>query len=710
MIRCSSVRVRGGALNFSFWRDVKLERRGDIMFTRQKFKKLFISVLLLSFGAIFINEAYAYDNEVWESSGTYYWKINGSQAGNSSSLSTAINSCMGSNREVHVLTGGSLDGTINVPASNVKLYCHNNTFTRDFSGWGIKNSHDGFELYDMILRGGSDGYGIRSSGASHLKFINIEIYDCPWIGIRVDSKSSAPWEAWISDLEIKNVMVDNCGDHGIETYSIDGVDMDSIVVRNCNSCGLLLNRTKNGTIGTVNAYNCSWGSGYAGLRYANACEDITTEKLIADRCGRGFFIVQSGPSVNCHLNNAEIYECSDMGIWIENGTDCSVESGCCESSVSVSGSGSYANVGSSCDGFSLTINTTGSGSVSCSPDNATYAEGTSVELTAEPESGWEFDSWSGDGVSGSDNPLTITMNSARSITAVFSDIPVTDCAGVEDGNAYVDSCGQCVGGTTGQEPCQQDCNGDWGGDAYLDDYGICVGGETGLEPFTGAIEGEDATDYDGVIESDNTGYTGDGYINYTNEAGASAVWSICSDSSFSSEIAVRYSNGSGTNRNLSVSVNGNQQTGDLEIPPTDSWTDWKNAVVSVSLTEGENQLELVSLSSDGGPNIDIIGFSNSGVHVCQTNTKELRQNKQSGDMGILYSKGKISLRLKRQKKIQLGIYSISGRKVADLFKGRASVGLNLIEVDETGLTNGLYILILKDEGGVVIRQRLRFID
>ncbi|MBN1600472.1 MAG: T9SS type A sorting domain-containing protein, partial [Chitinispirillaceae bacterium] len=151
-----------------------------------------------------------------------------------------------------------------------------------------------------------------------------------------------------------NVRVEDCGDQGIETYSIDGVVMDSIVVKNCTSCGVLFNLTKNAKVGTINAYNCAWGTGYAGLRYANECTNITTDKLIADHCGRGFFIVKSGPSVNCHVNYAEIYECSDMGIWIENGTNCSVKAGCCESPISVSGSGSSVKVSRDCGSVGVT--------------------------------------------------------------------------------------------------------------------------------------------------------------------------------------------------------------------------------------------------------------------------------------------------------------------------------------------------------------------
>ncbi len=42
---------------------------------------------------------------------------------------------------------------------------------------------------------------------------------------------------------------------------------------------------------------------------------------------------------------------------------------------------------------------------------------------------------------------------------------VVDCHGVVGGSAYLDECGDCVGGTTGADPCEQDCAGTWGGPA-----------------------------------------------------------------------------------------------------------------------------------------------------------------------------------------------------------------------------------------------------
>ncbi len=58
----------------------------------------------------------------------------------------------------------------------------------------------------------------------------------------------------------------------------------------------------------------------------------------------------------------------------------------------------------------------------------------------------------------------------------------TDCAGAEQGSAYVDACGQCVGGATGAVPCASDCAGVPGGVAVSDGCGVCTGGTTGVAP------------------------------------------------------------------------------------------------------------------------------------------------------------------------------------------------------------------------------------
>jgi C1A family cysteine protease len=74
--------------------------------------------------------------------------------------------------------------------------------------------------------------------------------------------------------------------------------------------------------------------------------------------------------------------------------------------------------------YTLTINTSGSGTVTKSPDQATYTPDTVVTLTANPATGWTFSEWSGD-INGVANPTTITMDSDKTVTATFNILTYT---------------------------------------------------------------------------------------------------------------------------------------------------------------------------------------------------------------------------------------------------------------------------------------------
>jgi len=81
--------------------------------------------------------------------------------------------------------------------------------------------------------------------------------------------------------------------------------------------------------------------------------------------------------------------------------------------------------------FTLTTSVTGSGSVTRSPNQQSYAAGTVVTLTASAATGFAFTNWSGD-VGGSANPVAVTMNANKSVVANF--VPVN--TGGLDFNLY----------------------------------------------------------------------------------------------------------------------------------------------------------------------------------------------------------------------------------------------------------------------------------
>ncbi len=76
-------------------------------------------------------------------------------------------------------------------------------------------------------------------------------------------------------------------------------------------------------------------------------------------------------------------------------------------------------VSSGTAGYTLVVNTNGNGTAAKNPNQTAYTSGTSVTLTTSAASGYSFTGWSGS-ASGSSNPLTVTMNGNKTITANFT--------------------------------------------------------------------------------------------------------------------------------------------------------------------------------------------------------------------------------------------------------------------------------------------------
>ncbi|MEZ4859926.1 MAG: hypothetical protein R3C14_01395 [Caldilineaceae bacterium] len=73
--------------------------------------------------------------------------------------------------------------------------------------------------------------------------------------------------------------------------------------------------------------------------------------------------------------------------------------------------------------YQINLVVTGGGAVSTTPEQMTYAYGDRITIYGRPQVGWRFVRWEGD-YTGSANPVTITVNNDKTITAVFVKQPV----------------------------------------------------------------------------------------------------------------------------------------------------------------------------------------------------------------------------------------------------------------------------------------------
>jgi hypothetical protein len=125
----------------------------------------------------------------------------------------------------------------------------------------------------------------------------------------------------------------------------------------------------------------------------------------------------------------------------------------------------------------LTVTKTGNGSgavtsspvgISCGPDcSADFISDTVVTLTATPENGSTFTGWSGDCIG--TGACTVSMDTAKSVTATFSLLPVNGACGSADGQTFTSAptANLCSAGTasnvTGSGPWNWTCIGLYGG-------------------------------------------------------------------------------------------------------------------------------------------------------------------------------------------------------------------------------------------------------
>jgi hypothetical protein len=105
----------------------------------------------------------------------------------------------------------------------------------------------------------------------------------------------------------------------------------------------------------------------------------------------------------------------------------------------------YASEAPPVNQYTLTTSTQGNGTIGLSPARDVYDEGASVTISATPGADYQFDHWEGD-ISGSANPLDITVTSDMNVTAVFTIIQ-----NPEDGSDS-DSGGSCLISTLSQSP------------------------------------------------------------------------------------------------------------------------------------------------------------------------------------------------------------------------------------------------------------------
>ena len=116
-------------------------------------------------------------------------------------------------------------------------------------------------------------------------------------------------------------------------------------------------------------------------------------------------------------------------------------------------------------------------------------------------------------------------------------------------------------------------------------------------------QAEDATISQGTVATNHTGFTGTGFVDYTNVTGSFVEWTVNATSAGTVGLTFRYANGTTVARPMDITVNGTL-VANLVFPGTGSWDTWADLSVNGALNSGSNKVRATATTSNGGPNVD----------------------------------------------------------------------------------------------------------
>lgn len=145
-------------------------------------------------------------------------------------------------------------------------------------------------------------------------------------------------------------------------------------------------------------------------------------------------------------------------------------------------------------------------------------------------------------------------------------------------------------------------------DRHQQDYITQQGGGVGS---TVVYQAEDADRSGPAVATNNSGYTGSGFIDYINNTNDWLEWTVHTTVSGNYNIGFRYALGSGS-RPLRCSINGTVITPDIDFPATGNWTTWDTFFIHSDLLYGANKIRLTAIGSSGG-NIDALIMNQGGA-------------------------------------------------------------------------------------------------
>ena len=188
---------------------------------------------------------------------------------------------------------------------------------------------------------------------------------------------------------------------------------------------------------------------------------------------------------------------------------------------------------------------------------------------------------------------------------------------------------------------------------------------------------------DGYKENNWTGFVGDGFFNLVNSSTSFASYKMKFPGAGYVTLAVRYANGGTTDRMFNAYLDHDYY---LSAPPTGGWDKWDTAYVVLDVPQGEAELKFMSITSDGGPNLDAFGFSLDGVCRVGVDCHTTKLQATKADAGLKLRGDLLSL----TESAEVNIYDMRGSLVV-----RKPVSAGEVDLSSLVRANGLYRVMVR---------------
>ena len=226
-----------------------------------------------------------------------------------------------SQQHVAVPASGSIGAsTIDLPSHTSISICG----TMDVGNRSGRGAIEATDASDVTIwtvnMTGSPYFGMRFYGMNGLHLGDIDLDLDGGLGIRFERDYAGSRNVVIDD-----VYVEGTDNHGVETWNVDGLEIGTVVARHVAGSGLLLNNTRNATIGTVDGDDVATGTGYGTFRTANQAgrlsdgsyaTNIVVDRVVSRGGGRGVFCVSESGGVQ--IRDIDLAGNGNNAVLIEN--------------------------------------------------------------------------------------------------------------------------------------------------------------------------------------------------------------------------------------------------------------------------------------------------------------------------------------------------------------------------------------------------------